>query len=99
MNKLVNPFTIIKTTEKVYGLKQGAITSKCRSRTIAEARAIAMYLVRKLTIYSLPEIGDHFNRHHSTVLHDIDKASRLITQGKCNISYPLINSLLREYQQ
>lgn len=41
-----------------------------RSRVVARPRQVAMYLARKLTVSSLPEIGRHFgNRDHTTVLH------------------------------
>ena len=34
---------------------------------------MAMYLVRKLTSYSLPEIGKVFGRDHTTVMHACNK--------------------------
>jgi chromosomal replication initiator protein len=48
--------------------------SKKRTRAIAYPRQIAMYLCRKLTTESLPQIGDHFGgKDHTTVLHAHDK--------------------------
>ena len=42
-------------------------------------RQIAMYIVRELTDYSLPEIGEEFGgRDHSTVIHACDKIQELI---------------------
>jgi len=41
-----------------------------RSRSVARPRQIAMYLARRLTPRSLPEIGRHFGgRDHTTVMH------------------------------
>jgi chromosomal replication initiator protein len=41
-----------------------------RSRTLVNARQIAMYLCRELTELSLPKIGQQFgNRDHTTVMH------------------------------
>ena len=43
---------------------------KNRSKNVALPRQIAMFLVRKLTEHSLPEIGDNFGgRDHTTILH------------------------------
>ena len=38
-----------------------------------EARQIAIYLIRKLTNFSLPEIGKEFGRDHTTILHAVNK--------------------------
>jgi len=37
-----------------------------------------MYLIRKLTNLSLPDIGREFSRDHSTVLHSIRKVENTI---------------------
>jgi chromosomal replication initiator protein len=44
-----------------------------RPRNIAEPRMIAMYLSRKLTNHSLPEIGLAFGRNHATVIHGVNQ--------------------------
>ncbi|HEX9779680.1 MAG TPA: chromosomal replication initiator protein DnaA [bacterium] len=52
-----------------------------RQRSILFPRQIAMYLSRRLTDASLPEIGRAFGgRDHTTVLHAVDKIEREITQ-------------------
>lgn len=44
--------------------------SKKRNRAVARPRQLAMYLSRKLTKHSLPEIGEAFGgKDHTTVLH------------------------------
>ena len=44
------------------------------SASISFPRQVAMYLCKKLTPHSLPEIGRHFGgKHHSTVIHSIRK--------------------------
>jgi chromosomal replication initiator protein len=46
------------------------LCSSDRSRTLVEARQIAMYLCRELTDLSLPKIGAAFGgRDHTTVMH------------------------------
>ncbi|MBC8318272.1 MAG: chromosomal replication initiator protein DnaA [Desulfobulbaceae bacterium] len=52
------------------------LKSKSRKKTISFPRQTAMYLSRKYTEESLADIGNTFNRDHSTVVH----AVRTITQ-------------------
>ena len=45
---------------------------------IARPRQIAMYLAKRLTTRSLPEIGRKFgNRDHSTVIHAVKRIEEL----------------------
>jgi chromosomal replication initiator protein len=46
---------------------------KKRNQSIVHPRQIAMYLTRKLTELSLPQIGQAFDRDHSTVIHSSEK--------------------------
>lgn len=53
-----------------YGLTEMEMLSAQRARYVSRPRQIAMYLARKMTVRSLPEIGRHFgNRDHTTVMH------------------------------
>ena len=74
--------------------------SQRRSRPLARPRQIAMYLAKKMTSRSLPEIGRRFaNRDHTTVIHAVKTISRLTDQDdemKKNINQ--IKSLLLEQQ-
>ena len=50
-----------------------------RSRPLARPRQMAMYLAKKLTSRSLPEIGRKFsNRDHTTVIHAVKTIDKLI---------------------
>lgn len=51
--------------------------SKSRKKMVAFPRQISMYLARQLTEQGLSEIGQAFNRDHSTVVHSI----RVITEA------------------
>ena len=52
-----------------------------RSRPLARPRQIAMYLAKKMTTRSLPEIGRRFaNRDHTTVIHAVKTITRLSEQ-------------------
>ena len=45
------------------------MSSKDRSRSLAAPRQVAMFLCRKLTRASLPEIAKSFGKTHATILH------------------------------
>ncbi|SLN20992.1 Chromosomal replication initiator protein DnaA [Roseivivax jejudonensis] len=55
-----------------------------RTRTFARPRQVAMYLAKKLTSRSLPEIGRRFGgRDHTTVMHGVKRIDELIrTDGQ-----------------
>ncbi|HKI03967.1 MAG TPA: helix-turn-helix domain-containing protein, partial [Thermoanaerobaculia bacterium] len=49
------------------------IKSKSNARQIVFPRQVAMYLCKKLTDLSFPEIGKLFNdKHHSTVMYSVE---------------------------
>ncbi len=71
---------IIKFVARHYGLKLTEIKSRNNSKQIAFPRQVAMYLCKKLTDLSFPEIGRHFNnKHHSTVMYSVEKIEQLRT--------------------
>jgi len=54
------------------------LKSKNNSKSVAVPRQICMYLCKKLTGASLPQIGREFgDKHHTTVLHSINKIGEL----------------------
>ena len=64
---------------KFYGTELNDLLSSRRTAAIVKRRQIAMFLARKLTSRSMPEIGRRFgNRDHTTVLHAINKISGLV---------------------
>lgn len=62
-----------------YGLQLSDLQSTRRSRNIARPRQIAMYLAKKITGKSLPELGRKFMKDHTTVMHAIRKVDELIS--------------------
>ena len=69
---------IVKFVARHYGLKVSEIKSKNNSKQIAFPRQVAMYLCKKLTDMSYPEVGKLFNdKHHSTVMYGVDKIEKL----------------------
>ena len=52
-----------------FDLRLTDMSSKRRPRSVAQPRQMAMYLCRRLTRASLPEIANAFGKTHATVLH------------------------------
>ena len=72
-NALPTPSLIISQVCKFYSQEEAALRGTQKTKGIAEARQVAMYLIRKLTNLSLPDIGKEFGKDHSTVLYNIRK--------------------------
>jgi chromosomal replication initiator protein len=60
---------IQKVVAEFFGISVNDIMGKERSQNIALPRQMAMFLCRKLTKGSLPEISRSFDKTHATVLH------------------------------
>lgn len=56
-----------------FGLEACDIFSVRRSRSVADARMVAIYFARTLLGRSYPELGRAFARDHSTVMHAVQK--------------------------
>ena len=66
-----------------YGLKVADLLSERRAREVARPRQIAMYLAKKMTPRSLPEIGRRFGkRDHTTVMHAVKKVEQLRAEDR-----------------
>lgn len=73
----------IESTVSIYfGLRPADLHTSRKSRTIALARGIAMYLARKHTDMSFPEIGRFMGgKNHSTVILACRRITQLMTSG------------------
>lgn len=68
---------IIKFVARHYDLKVSEIKSKSNSRQIVIPRQVAMFLCKRLTDLSYPEIGKLFNdKHHSTVMYSVETVEK-----------------------
>jgi chromosomal replication initiator protein len=66
---------------KQFGFSISQLKGKSRRKTIAEARGLAMHLLRQLTGASYAEIGRYFGgRDHTTVLHACQKLTSLLAK-------------------
>ena len=77
-NKVVSIDKIQTVTSNFFSISLADMLSPRRSRPLARPRQIAMYLAKKLTPRSLPEIGRKFsNRDHTTVIHAVKTVEKL----------------------
>ena len=85
---------ITKTVAAKLGVKVSDINSPKKNKNIALARQISMYLSRKLTAASFPDIGVKIgHRDHSTVMYACSKIEKLL---ETDVKY---NSLIEEIEQ
>lgn len=70
-SKRLNAEDIQKAVEGFYKVSHAEIVGKRRSRSITNARQIAMYLCRQLLDMPYESIGKKFNRDHSTALYSV----------------------------
>jgi chromosomal replication initiator protein len=76
--KIITVDKIQNTVASFFNIPLAEMLSQRRSRPLARPRQIAMYLAKKMTTRSLPEIGRRFaNRDHTTVIHAVKTITRL----------------------
>ena len=74
---------IQRTVAAHYKLRVDDLKSKNNSRQIAVPRQVAMYLCKRLTKHSFPEIGREFGgKHHTTVIHSVEKIEALVSKDQ-----------------
>jgi chromosomal replication initiator protein len=70
---------IAAVAAKHYGLKLSELRSPTRKRAVVNARAVAIYLARKISQISLEQIGRYFGgRDHTTMMHSCRKIEELL---------------------
>ena len=79
---LPTPSLIISEVSRYFNVDESAIRSTLKNKGTAEARQVAMYLIRKMTNLSLPDIGKEFSRDHSTVIHAVRKVETALADSK-----------------
>lgn len=73
----ISTATIMAATAEYFETSVEELRGPGKTRALAQARQIAMYLCRELTDLSLPRIGEAFGRDHTTVMY----AERKIRDG------------------
>ena len=84
-NALPTPSLIISQVCKFYSLDETVMRGTLKNKGTTEARQIAIYLIRKLTNLSLPDIGKEFGRDHSTILYAIRKVEASLKSGNSSL--------------
>jgi len=77
-----------------YGVTVENIKSKKKTDSIANARHVAVYIIRKMTNLSLKSIGAIFGKDHSTILSSINKVENNIKT--VNNMGSSINKMIKE---
>ena len=80
-NALPTPGLIISQVCKFYSVDESILRGPQKTKGVNEARQVAIYLIRKLTNLSTPDIGKEFGKDHTTILYSIKKVESALTGG------------------
>ena len=64
---------IVEEVSRTEGVSVEDIYGKKHRANIVHARKIAMYIIREVTNISYEMIGEKFNKHHSTVIYNVEQ--------------------------
>ncbi len=93
----LGPETIIRNTAASFGFSVDDVLSASRRQPLVLCRQVGMYLCRELTDLSLPKIGEHFNRDHTTVLHSVEKVKRILRSDRA--VFDRVNQLTQDLRK
>lgn len=62
---------ILQAAEEIYGYSVEELVGKSRTRGLTKVRQGAYGAIYSLTDLSYPEVGDLFNRDHTTIMHGV----------------------------
>ena len=84
-NALPTAGLIINQVCKYYSVDESVLRGTLKNKGTAEARQVAIYLIRKLTNLSTPDIGKELSKDHSTVLYSINKVEKALQSGDASL--------------
>ncbi len=88
---------IFTAVYKKYGIKKEDIIGERRTKDIAQARHIAIYLIRQITDMSFPGIGKILNRNHATIISSIETVEKkIISSGSFSLE---IDELIKSVKE
>ena len=92
---------VLSTVSKYFDVSIEDMQSKSRTRTLTNARQVAMYLLRELTEMSLPRIGNDLGgRDHTTVMHAVRKVSAQMAERQTIFNQVTeLTNLIRQEQR
>ena len=82
---IITPSLIISQVCKFYSVDETVLRGTLKNKGTTEARQVAIYLIRKLTKLSLPDIGKEFGKDHSTIIYSIRKVEMELKKGTTNL--------------
>ncbi|NWG07070.1 MAG: chromosomal replication initiator protein DnaA [Chloroflexi bacterium] len=95
----IAPAKIIELVAKEWQTSVDALMGRDRSQKVAQPRQVAMYLLRKETDASLPQIGEVLGgRDHTTVMYAIEKIANDI-ETKADLRKRVVNIKQQLYGQ
>lgn len=86
---------VINKISEFYGIPAEDIKSKRRTKEIAQARHVSIYIINRVTTMTLDNIGKIFGRDHSTVLSSINVVTLQIK--KDSAFEHEINNIIKEF--
>ncbi len=97
--RTLTPMQILDTVGGFYNLSSQALLGPERTKEIAMARQVAMYLIREETDASLPAVGELLGgRDHTTIMYGYKKVADMIERDD-NLRRQLISLRERLYSQ
>ena len=84
-NALPTAGLIINQVCKFYSVDESVLRGTLKNKGTAETRQVAIYLIRKLTNLSTPDIGKELSKDHSTVLYSINKVEKALKGGDTSL--------------
>ena len=88
---------IISEVARSYNVSESDIYSNRKTQQLAQARQVAMFIVREMTDMSYKAIGDHFGRDHTTVLYNIKKIENFLKDKP--YEKEMIENMIRNLQE
>ncbi len=79
---VITPENIIETCAKFYDVKKEDIYSDKRTKNIALARQVSIYIIKELTDLSFPKIGSLVGKDHATAIYAIKKINELMEKDE-----------------
>ena len=72
------PEQVIELVARHFNVDASRLAGRGRSKGIAQARQVVMYLLRNDCGLSLPQIGELLGRDHTTVIYGVEKVEKLL---------------------
>ena len=74
--EIPTPDLIISEVCRFYSIEESVLRSRNKNKNTSEARHVAMYLIRKLTNLSYPDVANVFGVNHTTVIYALRRVEK-----------------------